>query len=134
MKATKSSQSEHPVEPKYRVPRSRCPEELEGKVFSPPVDIYEDPSQFVVLADVPGAAPEETDVWLNGDHMTLTARVVDRPEAEPTQEEYPIGHWYRHFTLSGIDTDEVEAALENGVLTVRMPKKGEAERRKIEIT
>jgi len=134
MKAKRSSQSEHPVEPKYRVPRSRCPEGLEGKVFSPAVDIYEDPSRFVVVADVPGTSPEQTDVCLNGDDMTLTAKVEDWPEAELSTGEYPIGHWYRHFELSGIDTDKVEASLENGVLTLRMPKRGEAERKKIEIT
>ncbi|MEF8787954.1 MAG: Hsp20/alpha crystallin family protein [Planctomycetota bacterium] len=134
MKATKSSQSEHPVEPKYRVPHSRCPDELEGRVFSPAVDIYETDDQFTVLADVPGASPEETDVWVDEDSMTVTARVQDAPGGECTTEEYPTGHWYRHFALSGIDTDEVEVVLQNGVLTVRLPKKGEAERRKIEIT
>lgn len=133
MKATKSSQDSHPVEPKFPVPKSRCPAELEGEVFSPSVDIYETAGRFLVLADIPGATPESTDVCVEEEQMTLTARVENSRDDEPAGKEYPVGHWFRRFNLSGIDGDEVEAAMQNGVLTVRMPKKGGAERRKIEI-
>lgn len=133
MRAAKSSQNEHPIEPKYPVPDGRCPAGMEGKVFSPAVDIQETDSRFVVMADIPGATSESTDVRVEQDEMILTARVEAGSEADPTSAEYPEGHWFRRFNLSGIEVDEVEAALQNGVLTVRLPKKGGAERRKIDI-
>lgn len=132
MKATQSSRNKHPIEPKYPVPDSRCPDELEGKVFSPPVDVYETGGEFTILADVPGAAREDIDVCVEEDLMTLTAR-VEEPDGEPSSVEYPVGHWFRRFTLSGVDVEEVEATLQHGVLTVRLPKVGGAERKKIEI-
>ena len=133
MKATKTSEDAHPVEPKYRVPRSRCPEELEGKVFSPPVDVYETGDEFVVVADVPGAARKDIDVCVEEDEMTVTARVGDEPDGEPVRVECPVGHWYRRFTVAGIEVDDIEATFQHGVLTIRLPKTGDAERRKIDI-
>ena len=133
MKATQSSQDKHPVEPKYPVPDSRRPAELEGDVFSPPVDVYESGEEFTVRADVPGTAREDIDVCVEEDTMTLTAPVEGEPDGEPASVEYPLGHWFRRFTLSGVDVAEVEATLQHGVLTVRLPKVGGAERKKIEI-
>ncbi len=103
--------------------------------FAPHVDIFETEQEVVVLADVPGVAPEGIDLALEENILTIQA------QRSPVQylgrvilEEYETGHYLRRFTLAeSIDQERIEAALVNGVLKVRLPKLGPSQPKKITV-
>ena len=123
----------HPVEPKFRASRAGRPSTLEGKIFTPAVDVYEAEDEFIVRADVPGAERDEIDISVEDTEMAITARVEDEPNLPKINSEYPVGHWHRRFRITGVDADHVAATLRDGVLEVRLPKTEAAETKRIEI-
>ena len=111
-------------------------EQLNG-TWSPPVDIYETPNSFVLTAEVPGVNNSEIDIKVV-DH-SLILRGERRWERDAHGEHFHrlesvYGNFERTFNLSErIDVDRISAAIEQGVLTVVLPKRGESKRR-IEVT
>ncbi len=101
------------------------------------VDVYEEGDKLVVRATLPGVKPEDVDASITNDTLTIEAKST--LEEEVKQEEYlhrehRFGKFHRVVRLpKGLNTDEAEAAYENGVLTVRMPRAEEAGKRILEI-
>jgi len=117
-----------------------------------PVDIAEYEDYFLVEADVAGYAAEQVDVTLDQGVLTLevglpvteTAVGDDKASQEadsvvPAQprvyfKERSRGHAVRRFNLgSELDPNAVEASLDSGVLTVRLPKKQDVKPRRIAV-
>lgn len=108
-----------------------------GPVFTPAVDIFETEKKIVVLADMPGVKPEKLDIDLREDRLTLVGEVVpfEKTGEQALLTEYEVGTFYRQFTLSEvIDQEKIEAGLENGVLTLTLPKIEKAKPRKITVS
>lgn len=107
----------------------------EGVHFTPDVDIFETDSALVMVADVPGTAPDGISLDLQEDTLSLTATV--RPVESrwrPVYAEYEIGHYTRLFRLGQIvDRDKISAQVRDGVLTVTLAKVEKAQPRKIEV-
>lgn len=103
--------------------------------FAPHVDIYETGQEVVVLADVPGVAPDGIDLALEDNILTIQAhRAPVKHLGRLILEEYETGHYLRRFTVAEtIDQERIEAALVNGVLKVRLPKLGPSQPKKIEV-
>lgn len=103
--------------------------------FAPHVDIFETEQDVVVLADIPGVAPESIDLALEDNILTIQAqREAVKHLGRLILEEYETGHYLRRFTVAEtIDQDRIEASLVNGVLKVRLPKFGPAQPKKIEV-
>ena len=104
----------------------------------PPVDIYENANQEIVLkAELPGLAREDID--LRVENNTLTLRGERKRETEVKQEQYhrverSYGAFSRSFSLpSRIDTEKVRAEFKEGVLSITLPVKAEAKPRQIEV-
>lgn len=104
----------------------------------PPVDIYENASQEIVLkAELPGIAREDID--LRVENNTLTLRGERKRDTEVKQEQYhrverSYGSFSRSFSLpSRIDTEKVRAEFKDGVLSIVLPVKAEAKPRQIEV-
>ena len=104
----------------------------------PPVDIYENADQEIVLkAELPGIAREDID--LRVENNTLTLRGERKREAEIKQDQYhrverSFGSFTRSFSLpSRVDTDKVRAEFKDGVLSITLPVKAEAKPRQIEV-
>ena len=121
--------------PKEKQPISRHEGEptRSGAYYSPAVDIFQTEGDLVIVADMPGVAPENLDVNLEDSVLTVTGEVV---EPDPTWQlryrEYGIGGYSRRFTLSDkIDQSGIEAKLVNGVLTLRLPKAEALKPRKV---
>ena len=91
---------------------------------SPPHDIYETETALCIVLDVPGATARNTRVAWDGT-ATVTVHVARaRPSLpSPRVEEHPVCDWYREITVP-IDVDGARAttSLQDGVLTVRLPK------------
>lgn len=99
--------------------------------WSPAVDIYETSDSFVLTAEVPGVSSEEIDVKVVDNQLTLRGeRRWDRDaSAETGSEQFhrlesAYGKFERSFNLSErIDVANISAALDKGVLTVKLPKR-----------
>lgn len=108
-----------------------------GLVFSPLVDIFETDKEIVLLADMPGVTSDKLDVDLRENMLTLSAEAVSGKESEEQDilSEFPVGKFYRQFTLSEvIDQGKIEAKLNGGVLRLVLPKVEKAAPRKIQIS
>lgn len=95
--------------------------------WSPPVDIYETPVNFVLIAEAPGVSLAELDVKVVND--TLILRGVRRWERDVQGENFhrlesAYGKFERTFKLSQeIDADRISAELRRGLLKVVLPKR-----------
>jgi len=104
--------------------------------FKPDVDIYETENELVLLADVPGALNNSIDIDLKDDILTIDAKInPDMYESlNPIYTEYRVGHYFRKFALdTSIEQSKISAKMQNGVLTVKLPKSEKASPRKISI-
>jgi len=101
---------------------------------APPVDIYETPDGLVVLADVPGVAPEALDVRVDQNVLTIRGHARHVVPGEVTSREYDVVHFFRQFALNDtVDQRHITVDLKRGVLTVHVPKAQEATPRQIEV-
>ena len=102
-----------------------------------PVDMYQTDDSVVVKASVPGIKPEEVEVTITGD--TLTIKGETRTEEEVKKDNYfrqeiSYGAFHRSILLpSSLQTDKAEATFENGILTLTIPKAEETKPRQIKI-
>lgn len=102
--------------------------------WTPPVDIYETDDRYVVTAEVSGLAREDLQIQLQDGKLTLRG---ERHACEATSvrfERVERGHgrFARAFALPhAVDATAVTADLQNGVLTITVPKR--TDRRQVEI-
>ena len=111
-------------------------EQTDAPALVPPVDVVEDDAGITVTADVPGATRESLVIRVDGDTLTLEAPVeLPTPEGmEAIHAEVRAARYRRSFTLSReLDSARIEAALKDGVLTLRVPKQEAARPRRIEV-
>ena len=107
-----------------------------GKYYLPYTDIHESADGIIVTMDMPGVNKDNIDVELEKNILTIVGR-VDLSNYEgltPVYTEYNVGNYTRQFTVTNeIDTNAISAKIENGVLTVNLPKVKEAAARRIEV-
>jgi HSP20 family protein len=102
-----------------------------------PMDVVERDDAFEVRASVPGVKPEDVEVVVQGERLTVRAET--RREEEQRGEnwlirEQRLGTLQRTVTLpSPVDSDRAEARIEHGVLTLRLPKAQEARPHRISV-
>lgn len=109
----------------------------EIKRIIPPVDIYETENSVVLIADVPGVTKENLHIDVENDELTIEGLFLE-PEAGSGKKlinECYYGKYTRTFTLSDvIAQDKITAKLDDGVLTITLPKQEKAKPKKIAIT
>lgn len=100
-----------------------------------PMDACREGDSFVVQFDLPGIAAESVDVNVERNVLTVRAERPDRgDDTEWLASERPRGVFSRQLFLGeSLDVDHVEAAYENGVLTLRIPVAEKAKPCRIEI-
>jgi HSP20 family protein len=110
---------------------------LAGARGATPVDIAERDNSFVVQAAMPGIAPEDIQVTVKGN--TLTIRGEHKDEEERGDQNWLVRErrgqsFYRSVSLpAAVNADKAEAKYENGVLTLTLPKADEALPKQIRI-
>ncbi|WP_035237090.1 Hsp20/alpha crystallin family protein [Desulfobacter vibrioformis] len=110
---------------------------LQGSAFrlgsdSPRINIMESGDNFEIQAEVPGISKDELEINVQGNYLQISGkRFVDKPEGYKVhREEIGESTFSRSFTLpNDVDADNVEAALKDGVLYLKLPK-SEAEKPK----
>lgn len=105
--------------------------------WRPPVDIREEATRFVILADLPGIDPASIDIQMDKGVLSLQGTRDSDPTEEATtfaRVERGHGSFDRRFTLpDSADADAISAVGKNGVLEISIPKKAEASPRRIAI-
>ncbi len=108
-----------------------------GPGVATPIDMYQPANELIVNAALPGIKPEEVDITITGD--TLTIKRETKAEEKTEREDYlyrehRYGTFNRSVTLpSGLNTDKTEADFNNGILTLTIPKSEEIKPRQIKV-
>ncbi len=103
-----------------------------------PADLFETGDNVVLEMAVPGVQVQDLDVSIEGRQLTISGtlpNVSDNEERRYWLQTIPRGQFSRTVSLpAGVDLDNVEARVHEGLLTLTMPKAASAKARKIEIT
>lgn len=93
----------------------------ERRTVAPPVDIYENADEYLIVADLPGVAEDAVQVNLDDDELSLEA---DRDDVR-YRRMFRIPH--------AVDRSAIDAELKLGVLSLHLPKSAEVKPRRIQI-
>jgi HSP20 family molecular chaperone IbpA len=107
-----------------------------ARFFLPNTDIYETEHALTLVMEMPGVRKDNVDVRVEDSTLAVEGRIDfgNYERLTPLYTEYNIGHYRRGFTLSSkIDQSSISARMEDGVLTLVLPKVEEAKPRRIEI-
>jgi HSP20 family protein len=105
--------------------------------FAPAVDVYENSEKVVLKLDIPGIKEEDLDIRV--ENQALTVRGERKFENEEKEENFHrierrYGSFYRSFSLpTTVDTENVAASYNAGVLKLELKKKASAQPRQIKI-
>jgi HSP20 family protein len=102
----------------------------------PAVDIFEDPHQLTVQAEMPGVSKDTLKVEADRNSLLIEGDVVlDLPAGmSALYADLQTTKYRRTFVLSGeLETESIAATLKDGLLTVRIPKRAEFRTRRIKV-
>jgi HSP20 family protein len=102
-----------------------------------PMDLYRDGDHYVLSADLPGIDPGSVDIDVDGQLLTIRAErtLRGREGVKWLAHERQSGSFLRQLSLGqGVDTENISATYENGVLSVTVPVSERAKPRKIEVS
>jgi len=102
-----------------------------------PLDVIAGKDSFTIKALLPGVQPDDLDIHIVNEIVTISGEIkVERDEGENyLLAERPSGKFHRVLTLpTPLDSSKVEADLENGILTLVVPKAEEAKPHTIKVT
>lgn len=112
-------------------------EQVRQSVGGVATDVREDGDQVVLTMDVPGVEPEDLELEVEGRNLVVRGekRAPELGEGSRVHHrERRFGRFERAFTLGfQVDRDRIDAKVDDGVLTVRLPKAEEAKARRIEV-
>lgn len=103
-----------------------------------PIDVIENDNEYLVRASVAGFDPEQLEITFENNTLTIKGEIKEENKDEQ-QGRYHIrerytGTFYRSVSLPGmIDQNQISAETDNGVLTIHLPKKPEAQPKRIEV-
>ena len=118
-------------------PEGESSSELSAGNFVPAVDVYEDEQHLTLKFEVPGIKPEDLDIRVEG--RTLTVRGERKWNSDQKEENFRrierrYGSFVRSFTLPAtVDTENIQAQSEHGVLELTLSKKPEAKPKQIQV-
>ena len=118
----------------YDFPSFRWPE---AKMWTVALDVLEEKDNFLVKASLPGVEPNDIDVTVNDNILTIKGEVHAEQMVEEEQyhiRERRFGSFMRSVTLpTQVDADKIEAVYDKGVLELRIPKSEGAKPKRIVI-
>lgn len=108
----------------------------ERRYLAPEVNIFETKDAYVLEAEMPGVSKEGLEITLEGSVLTLVGHRSDQtPTGEAVYRESRPVDYRRVFELDpAIDADKINARVDQGVLTLTLPKAERVKPRKIAVT
>jgi len=118
----------------YRMVRRRNTQSAETPVVRAlPVDIREQDEAYLLTAYVPGLKAEDLNIQVIEDTLTIEGE-YGQHEGQALMSELPVGSFRRALRLPAqLDAEKATANVENGVLTLRIPKAEAARPRVIKV-
>jgi len=110
--------------------------EQDTRSMLPRVDVFEDETGITLLADMPGVPRDKLEIRVEGDTLLIEGTVQPQtPEGlEAVYAEVRMPRFRRSFSLSReLDSARVDANLKDGVLSLRIPKRADAQPRRITV-
>ncbi len=135
MTSTEQAKNELEVQKKQELP-DREEQTRQGRFYTPLTDIHETDQALTVVMEIPGVEKRDVDIKLEKSILSVEARISLNPysELKPLYSEYGVGNYTRKFQLPNVvDQENIAAAVEDGVLTLTLPKVQEATPRSITI-
>ena len=117
-------------------PQDSPAEAREAPALRPRVDIREDGTGITLVADLPGVPKDRLELRVEGDQLAIDAEMaIPAPDdMESVHGEVSVPRYRRVFTLSKeLDPEGISADLQQGVLTIRIPKARHAQPRRIAV-
>jgi HSP20 family protein len=108
--------------------------------WTPPVDLYETPTEFVLTAELPGLSRDDIEIQAEDSRIAIRgARAASAGRDIPCEQYHRVerghGRFSRAFALpEPIDVDRIAADLKDGILTVTIPKAAERATKKITVS
>jgi HSP20 family protein len=103
----------------------------------PAVDMYQTKEEIVVKAAIPGVKPEDIDISVTGDILTIKGELKEEEKIEEANylcQERRYGEFRREFSLpTQVSADKAKAEFEHGVLTLRLPKAEEVKPKSVKV-
>ncbi len=105
--------------------------DIHGSQTAPAVDIFETSDFFIIAVDIPGINLEDLDLDLKGNVITILGKISDEgTESRCLVSEFSPGGYFRRIQLGdAVDTRNIRAVLDNGVLKIKAQKKSRLPRR-----
>jgi HSP20 family protein len=105
----------------------------------PSVDVVDGDRDITIRAEIPGMEPEDVDIRISGNVLTLSGEKKEDKEERGKEGYYRserhYGSFHRTVTLpAGCDPNQVEAEYDKGVLTIRVAKTESAKPKRIPVT
>lgn len=117
--------------------RWRYGEEMGASNLMVPMDVYETDEDIVISAEIPGIKPEDVDIRVTGNTLTIQGESKQEQEQQQGNVHYRerrFGRFQRTVTLpSNVDTNKIDATFENGLLKITAAKSEEAKPRQIQV-
>jgi HSP20 family protein len=114
----------------------RAPDGANGTPWSPLADIEETDEAWIVKAELPGVKSDDITVERRDRELRIAGELDEETEREgtPRQRMRRMGSFEYRTALPGdVDEDRIEASLDKGVLTVRIPRPEPAQPHRIEV-
>lgn len=124
------------IKDQKQVPAETTERTRDWPCFIPRADIFETEDAYLIKLDMPGVDENKIDITLEKNTLTINGYSnVERPQGYSlAAAEYRIGDYERSFRLTDkINQEDIEAAYEDGVLKLNLPKAEEAKARKIQV-
>lgn len=129
------AKQELPVQQKREIEGSQ-ESTIPTRAFVPITDIFETDQALTVIMEMPGVDRGNVDVRIENDVLTVEGRIdfSKYDGLQPLYTEYNVGNYARSFRISSkIEQDRISAELQDGIMTLILPKAEKAKPRKIKV-
>jgi len=111
------------------------PERIQQRAtLTPPVDIYENDKEIMVVADIPGVNRDSLKINIESGELVIEGCRTQDAKGAILAEMYEACDYSRTFKVpETIDVQKIDAELKNGVLTIHLPKAASVRPRVIEV-
>ena len=113
--------------------RGEADSEIEPADWVPAADVYENAEEYLVAIDLPGIERTQLDISLENDRLAVRGERVISEQGKQRLER-PAGRFLRRFDVPAtVEAEEIVAEYEDGVLSIRLPKRREQKAKRVEI-
>jgi HSP20 family protein len=107
----------------------------DGAIWEPPVNIEETDDAWIVEAELPGAKQEDVNVEVRENELVVAGEIKEKERKGILRRRTRrVGQFEYRVTLPGdVDAERIDASLDHGVLTIRVPKPERTQPRRIQV-